>query len=835
MKPINYKIRLEPDFKNFTFEGKTEINVEIEELTDKIVLNGKELDISVCKIRKNPNEEFINCKFEFEKEKEEITIKLSDELNLMKNDVIDITIDYTGYLNDKLLGFYRSKYEHNGQMKYIGTTQFEERDARAAFPCFDHPAKKATFDIEFVIDDDLKGISNTKIEEKKLKNGKKLIRFERTPKMSTYLLYFGIGDFEFIEDTKKKPVIRVATTPGKTKYGGFALDVGRKAIEFGEEFTDVDYPISKCDFIAVPDFAFGAMENYGAITFRENLLLVYPGKTSLSMKTSIASVIMHETAHLWFGDLVSPLDWKYIWLNESFASYFQYLMADKYFPEWHLWDSFVFKSSLQGMERDSLLSTFPIELPGDKEIRIDPSSAPIIYRKGAAIIRVLRGYLGEEKFKKGIHHFLDKFKFDCASTEQYWAAFEEATGEPISDFAESWVHQKGYPIINVKLDGNILHLEQHRFTFLPNNSDNIWFIPINILLFLENGEEKTVNINLNKKTRNITIPENTVAYKLNAEQTGFFRVRYELDALEKLGQLIKEKKLSALDSYGIENDLYALVRSGDFPLDNYLDFLEKYFGREERYLPLSDIAKNLTQLYLTIETKRKKISDLGKVIFEYAIDQIGMEPKEIEKDDVQISELRDTILWVAFKFGSENVSKFASIKFQDYMDGKGVHPDILSSILKIGAALNDGAQDFFIEKIGDSDTPEVEKLHILTALGCFGENEKLKRSLEINMDELNTVPMKNRFYIIQAILSNTVANEWIWDWYKENFDKIGQKLTPMHAANSIITICLSCLDKKEEMNEFFEPIAKNVPIVADTINMALEIQEVLFKLKERNK
>ncbi|MFB0560749.1 MAG: M1 family metallopeptidase [Candidatus Lokiarchaeia archaeon] len=820
MDPMHYKIQLKPDLQSFTFQGKTIIEIKAENPVDQIVLNANDLDLQSCKAKKDDSH--IECKFSFIPKSEEVTI------NLYKMEgIIELTIDYIGKINDLMKGFYRSKYEHEGQAKYIAVTQFEEREARRAFPCFDHPSKKATFDIEFVMDEDLEGIANTPvIEEKKLGDGKKLVRFERTPKMSTYLLFFGVGDFEFIEDSSARPLVRVATTPGKTQYGNFGLQMARKSLKYGEEYTGIEFPISKCDYIAVPDFAFGAMENYGAITFRENALLVYPGVTSKIVLARIASVIAHETAHMWFGDLVSPAEWKYLWLNESFASYFTYAITDHFYPEWSMWDMFVVELMLSGLGRDSLVETMSVELPGDGEASINAASAPIIYDKGASILRMLVGYLGEEKFKKGIQYFLDKYKFSSATSQEYWEAFEEATGEPINEFAKCWVYQAGYPIVEVKRRGNELLLTQKTLTFIPKSSDKSWLIPVNILLFLKNGETKTISTLFKDKTMSISIPENMITFKINTEQMGFYRVKYEKEMLNELGRLVKEKKLSPMDSFGLENDLYALVRRGDYSLTDYLNFLEEYYEQEDRFLPLVDISRNLMHAYMVVESQRERISDFGRKLFENILKKIGFEPKD--DDGLQVSSMRDILLWAAFRFGSQDAAQFGATKFQDLLNGKTVHADILSSVLKIGAVTNDQASEYFMKKILAADTPEIKKLLILNALGCFRERQKVLKALEFNLDR---VPKKNRNQIINMVGQNPAAIDYMWKWFINNLEKLEQ-LHPAHFEGVIISLIpLSGLGKETEVKKFFEEYVKKNKSAKDTIMMALELMEVNSRLR----
>ncbi|MDY7035619.1 MAG: M1 family metallopeptidase, partial [Thermodesulfobacteriota bacterium] len=390
INPINYKIHLEPDLKEFKFAGNTEIIMEAMRPVNEISLNILDLAIWRCKLKLDDS--FVDCPFFVDPKKEEMRVSLPEEMF----GEINLRIEYMGEINNRMAGFYRSKYVTGSGENHIAVTQFEESDARRAFPCFDHPVRKATFDIEIIIDKELEAISNSPItEEKQLSDGKKLIKFLQTPKMSTYLLFFGVGEFEFAQDAGDV-LVRTVTMPGMTQYASFGLQFGRKSLEFSEDYYGIKYPFTKLDLIAVPDFAFGAMENWGAITFRENLLLHYPKITSKAGEERICEVIAHEMAHQWFGNLVSPSDWKYLWLNESFATYFGYGIVNHYYPEWDIWDQFLHGQTDVAFNRDSLHETFPIEIPGGEHVIINASTAPIIYNKGGSILRHIEGYMGKE-------------------------------------------------------------------------------------------------------------------------------------------------------------------------------------------------------------------------------------------------------------------------------------------------------------------------------------------------------------------------------------------------------------------------------------------------------
>ena len=829
MKPINYSIHLEPNLETFSFKGRIDIETKTEKSINQVVLNANDLTFQRCKV--NKEEQFLDCEFSFDADKQEITIMLPE---IMK-DIIELAIDYTGNINDLLVGFYRSKYEHEGKVKYVAVTQFEERDARRAFPCFDHPAMKATFDIEFVIDEDLKAISNMPImEERKLDDGKKLVRFERTPPMSTYLVFFGVGDFEFIEDSSKSPLVRVATTPGKTKFADFGLKIARKSLTFGEEYTGVEFPLPKCDYIAVPDFAFGAMENWGATLYRENALLVYPGITSKRGIIGVAMTVAHETAHMWFGDLVTPKEWKYLWLNESFATFFgNNIIVSHYYPEWKMWDRFIADDFVEALGRDSLIETMPIELPGEEEeASIDAASAPIIYAKGGSILRMLVfSFMGEEYFKSGLNHYLSKYSYSNATSDEFWAALEEASGKPVKKFAESWIHQSGYPIIEVKKIDNSLLLKQEEFKLLPHTSDKTWLIPIDILLFLKNGETKKISTIMKERSMSVSIPEDTIAFKLNTEQKSFYRVKYTKEMLNALGKLVKEQRLNPADSFGIENDFYALVRRGDYSLMEYLTFVEEYYEKETRSLPLDSFIGHLRHAYLMSESKREKITSIGKTITENALEVFGFEPKEAETP--QDSDTRTLLLWSAFKFGSDKVAEFGAAKFQDILDGREVHADIRSTILRIGAEVSDQAMDYFKKRVMEEETPETEKIMITSALGAFNSKEKVFEALKFAMDN---IPRKNKSITINSASGNLAVIENMWQWFLDNLDEIQKLLHPMHfqrVMNSIAPVSGLLANKEDEVRSTL----LNAPFYdkhKDAINMALERMEVNSRFRALN-
>ena len=824
ISPVNYKIWIEPDLENFKFNAATEILFTTLDVVKEISLNILEIAVWTCKAKVDEN--FENCPFLVNNSKEELRIFLP---RAMGGEIL-VRIDYQGRINDKMAGFYRSRYVSGEQTRYIAVTQFEESDARRAFPCMDHPAQKAIFDIVMDIDPQLEAISNARVKrQQQLQNGKKRVIFEQTPKMSTYLVFLGVGEFE-IETDDEDPRVRAVTLPGVQKYARFGLKFGRKVLHYSETYYGIPYPLAKMDLIAIPDFAFGAMENWGAITFRENLLLHYPQITSTSGEARICEVIAHEIAHQWFGNLVTPSDWQYLWLNESFATYFGFGAVDHYFPHWDTWQQFLDSLTGSAMTRDALNETFAIEIPGGEHVVINSSTAPIIYNKGGSILRQIQGYIGEEKFKQGLRHYLKTYEYGCAASHHLWDSFEKVSNQPIRSMMKSWIEQPGFPIVSVRRDGNHLILTQKRFTYLPNDSVQSWQLPISIKLFSHDAEDRHMEILMDQPETRIEIDEKTTAYKLNNRQTGFYRVQYsDTHNLAKLGERIGELSLSPEDRWGLQNDLYALVKSGDASLDDYMRFL-RYYANEDDYLPLTSIASNLLATYLTVKDDTKNaIAALTIPWFEDIIKRIGRVPDEKEKHTISI--LRDQLIWNASLYGSEKTTAFALEKFQSLMKGDAVHPDIMKSVMQVGALTGGkGAFDWFDQRFQSSQI-EHERMNILIALGCFTDIDLIKKTQQYVLD---TVPARNKFIPVVAMASNPKALALLWDWFVTNLEQIEQFHPMLYERVIGAIIPTAGIQNTAEVKTFFEDYMRQTDKARDVIKLSLEKLEINLRLRAAN-
>ncbi|MBN1102852.1 MAG: M1 family metallopeptidase, partial [Deltaproteobacteria bacterium] len=808
--PIHYRIHLEPDLKRFRFDGFVEILIDISTPQKEITLDA--LDLAIRRCQAGTEGDWAECSFCVDPGKEKLRVLLPGE----RGGRIDLRIEFSGEINNRMAGFYRSRYVHGGVEKYAAVTQFEESDARRAFPCFDHPARKATFDVEMVIDEDLVALSNAPaVQETLIGDGRKQLTFQRTPRMSTYLLFLGVGEFDLIE--QPGPVlIRLAAMPGLTRHGEYALDFGRKALLFSENYYGIPYPLPKLDLIAISDFAAGAMENWGAITFRENLLLRDPEKTSRAGEERICEVIAHEMAHQWFGNLVTPAEWKYLWLNESFATYFGYGVVDHYHPEWEVWGRFLQNMTNVALDRDALRETFAIEIPGGEHVVINVGTAPIIYNKGGSILRQIEGYVGSEGLKEGLRRYLKAHAYGCAASNDLWAAFEEVSAKPVSRMIRSWIEQPGYPMIEVRREEEGLVLTQGRFTYLPHESDQEWMIPVAVKVFLDDGSTRTIRALIEGRSAGLQIGEHALAYMVNEGQTGFYRVKYtETGNLRELGTRVAGKVLLPEERWGLQNDLYALVKRGDVSLDEYLAFLG-FYEEEDDPLPLMSIGDHLCHAFMvTGGERRRNVASLGKALLERVLGRIGYEPVSDERHTLSI--LREQCLWQAALYGSEDAVRFGQEQFHVLFSGKAVHPDLMRSAVQIGAL--HGQEDTFdwLDRTFTSSDNEHERINILTAMGCFRDEALIRKVLQYT---LGRVPDRNKFMVIGAMAANPYALPFLWEWFLSSLRQLEQ-LPPVHFERVVAALVpWSGLGREGEVKAFFEDYMAGKEKARDVIRLS---------------
>ncbi|MCG6909500.1 MAG: M1 family metallopeptidase [Deltaproteobacteria bacterium] len=821
LKPMHYDLRIEPDLESFTFQGRVTIHLRASEPADHILLDCIGLTVRECTLREG--EKRRPCDFHLEPEQENLRIVPPTPVSGR----IELKIRYTGPIGDNMAGFYRSAYTAaDGRKRHIAVTQFEESDARRALPCMDHPMHKASFDVEMIVPSDLTAISNGAVKaEKPMDSGKKSVRFECTPPMSSYLLFFGVGAFEILRDQKDPRVAGIAL-PGMAQRLDFGVTFGRKALGFCESYYGIPYPLTKIDLIAIPDFAFGAMENWGAITFRENLLLNDPGGTSALGKQRICEVIAHEIAHQWFGNLVTPSDWKYLWLNESFATYFGFGVVAHYYPEWSTWDQFLQDQTDAAMARDALRDTVPVEIPGGEHVVINTSTAPIIYSKGGSLLRQIEGFIGPENFKQGLRRYLRTHQYACASSHHLWESFEAVSDRPVKEMVEQWVRQPGFPVVDARRENGRLILEQKRFTYLPAATDAIWPIPVVMDLYTADGNIQRKTILMDRRRQAFDLHDDAAACKLNAGQTGFYRVHYDPADLQALGGLVRQKRLQPEDRWGLQNDLFAMVRAGKETLGNYFAFLG-YYEEESADLPLTGIDANLFAAGLVLDKDMwPSLAARGRTFSAGILERIGFEPAARESRATAM--LRERVLWHAVLYGEEGALRFTSDQFAALTGGAAVHPDLARSVMQAGA-LQGGEEAFrFLCRRLESTDSEHERMHILLALGGQQDPGLVRETCRYTLDR---VPDRNRFIPLVALALNPHAIPLMWDWFTAHVGEL-EALHPLLYERVIAGIVpLAGMQKAEAVRHFLTGYMSEHPQTADVITLSLEKLEINLAMR----
>ena len=569
------------------------------------------------------------------------------------------------------------------------------------------------------------------------------------------------------------------------------------------------------------------MENWGAITFRENLLLHYPETTSKAGEERICEVIAHEIAHQWFGNLVTPSDWRYLWLNESFATYFGYGMVDHYHPEWEIVAASLFSARPDtALRRDALQETFPIEIPGGDTWCINTSTAPIIYSKGGSILRQIRGFIGDAAFREGLRHYLSRHAYQCAGSLQFWEAFEAVSDQPVSDIMRAWVEQPGYPAVRVRRDGTRLTLTQERFSYLPARATTVWPIPITIRLFDPEGGERQISLLMRRATEEIDI-DGASAFKINDGQTGFYRVFYEKEDLADLGRRVRDKTLSPEDRWGLQNDLFARVQAGEASLADYLSFLG-WYENEDAYLPLVSLDSHLRYTHLVARSSHAAIAaQAGRKLTERVLNAIGWEPAAGEPHVT--AALRDQLFWHAVLYGSETARHFADRAFRDLMAGEAVHPDILKAVLQAGALLlNDRALTWMTRRL-DQTASEHERLAIMAALGCFRDSRTLAAARDYVLDH---VPDRNRFMPLVAMAANPFAMKALWAWFVDTQERF-KDFHPLLFERVIAAIVpVAGLADPPGVIGFMERTMEASPQTRDVARLSLEKLEINRRFRE---
>lgn len=783
-QPDNYQLELTLDDDAMTFSGTVAIRgKKIGRPSQRLTLHQKGLTITDAKLVKKDKKgdhEIAVSRINNQDSFDEVRVHTEDMLYPGEYHVVLV---FTGKITRPMNGIYPCFFKHDGKDKHLIATQFESHHAREAFPCIDEPEAKATFDLALVVPESQSKtvLANTPARTTLKENGTVTTVFETTPRMSTYLLAFAYGDFEYLEaKTRDGVTVRTYATPDNVKHTQFALDVAVKCLDFYNDYFGIAYPLAKCDFVALPDFASGAMENWGLITFREQAMLMDEANTSLTMKQYIANVVAHELTHQWFGNLVTMKWWNDLWLNESFASWMSYLAVDELFPDWQVWTQFIVDEQAPALKLDALENTHPISVTINHPDEIRTIFDAISYEKGASVLHMLQSYIGADDFRDGLRLYLKKHAYGNTVSADLWAAWEEVSGKPIGEFMTTWTTQAGYPLIKATVSDTGESLTQERFYLNPaaNKEAAVWPVP------LAPEGRYTMTRASEQMTFDEPLPEQGVAL-LNHGHNSFARVVYDSDHLEKIIAILP--MLPPLERLGLLGDAFEAAKAGYTSTLDALKLLEAYEG-EDSTVVWDIIAGNLGSLKLVMndDELRESIKPYIRKLTARQVERLGWDERSEDSHFDRL--LRPTVLSLAAAADEPAVVEEALKRFEAMQKPEDVAPDIRGIVY--GTAARKGGQPEFdkLWQLHNASTNSEERVTLSAALTGFEHEQQIKQALEkITSDE---VRLQDSMYWVAYSFMNRFARAATWQWLKDNWqwmkDNIGDDLSfyrmPLYAA-----------------------------------------------------
>ncbi|KJZ73130.1 hypothetical protein HIM_07514 [Hirsutella minnesotensis 3608] len=833
VKPTHYHVSLRNlEFKNWTYKGTVVIDVDISKPTNKIVLNTLEIKLLKAKValdQAKSAETIQSDNFSYDEKAQRATITFDRELPPSKK--ASVSIDFEGIMNNDMAGFYRSKYKpvvtpsksvpHDDEWHYMFSTQFESCDARRAFPCFDEPNLKATFDFEIEVPVDQVALSNMPVKATSpSKDGWNVVSFETTPVMSTYLLAWAVGDFEYVEahterryNGKQLPV-RVYTTRGLKEQGQWALWHAPKIIDFFSQIFDIDYPLPKSDLLAVHEFTHGAMENWGLVTYRTTRVLFDEKTSDAQFRNAVAYVVAHELAHQWFGNLVTMDWWDELWLNEGFATWVGWYAVDHLHPDWQVWAQFVNEGMEAAFRLDGIRASHPIHVPVRDALDVNQIFDSISYLKGCSAIRMLANHLGVETFLKGVSNYLKAHAYGNAKTRALWDALSEASGKDVTKLMGPWISCVGHPVLTIAEEPGQISIKQSRFLSTGDvkaeDDTTTWWVPLGL-----EGKKGQAGIasdlSLTQKTDTIRDVDDEF-YKLNSGATGFYRVNYPPARLAKLSTQLD--RLSTEDKIAIIGSTADLAFSGNGTTAALLTFLEG-FGKESHPLVWTQVLDSIS----SVESVFNEDAELKKGLDKFALKLIDQKVKEIgwefaEDEGYLTGLLRKQIIGVAAASGHTEVADEALKRFNAWAENpesNPIHPSLRSPVWR-NAVRKDPARAVDILKKEWFNTKAIDgKLICLGAISVAEDKEVLNQSIiPFNFNTSppsDAVPTADIHVLGMGLAGNPHGRHLQWKFMKDNWSTCLEKLRNPIVLDLFVRVTLgSFTDEKaiDELDQFFK-------------------------------
>jgi puromycin-sensitive aminopeptidase len=834
--PERYDLTLTPDLGAFTFRGEETITVSVLEPIREVVLNAAELQFQSVVVEDGQGR-CLAAQVRLDEAAERAHLAFDEPL---APGAWRLRIAFTGLLNDKLHGFYRSTYAlptdgpppPDAPRGVLAVTQFEATDARRAFPCWDEPDCKAVFQVTLVVDEGLEAISNTAVlRARPAGQGKRAVTFAPTIRMSTYLVAFVVGRLEATAPVFADGVpVRVWAVPGKGRLAAFALEAAGFSVSFFRDYFGLPYPGDKLDLIAIPDFAFGAMENLGAITFRETALLVEEGKATHAELTRVAHVVMHEIAHMWFGDLVTMGWWNGLWLNEAFATFMEVMAVDAWKPGWARWDTFgasrAAAFTIDGLQASRPVE-FPVAAPKDAEAMFDV----LTYEKGGSVLRMLEQYLTPDVFREGARRFLRAHQYGNAESTDLWRALGEAARQDIPAVMERWIFQAGYPLVTASLeaDGRTLRLAQQQFVYRPEVKAEVrWRIPITLRARLA-GRTETRRLLLEEAETTLAFPSGVETVVVNGGGHGFYRVRYAGDLWQRL-RAAPSETLAPIERFNLVRDAWAATLAGLMPIAAYLDLAASLEEETDRNV-WSALFASFGFLARVVRPEcRPDLARFVRARLRMLVARLGWEPRAEESERTR--QLRGEGLRVAAMLGDDpSLQAEARARYANRHDAADLDPDVAAALIAIVAHAGGPAEyEECLARFRAAATPQDEQRH-LRVLAEFRAPDLVGRTLALAASD--AVRSQDAPLLFRDLLMGVHSRAQAWAFVRDEWPRLEARfpsLTGMRRMCEGIT-GLTTAELETDVRAFFD--SRQISLGGKTLEQDLEQLRIGVAFAER--
>jgi puromycin-sensitive aminopeptidase len=807
-RPERYVFEVAPSRATKTFTGQGFIELTLDAPTKSVVVHGVQLDVASAKVGS------ASAKISTDEVSQTITFAFDGELPAGKT---KLDLSWKGIFHADLRGLYLAGS--------VGVTQFEAADARRMFPCFDEPAFKATWELAISAAKDVAIISNSAVAREEIRGNDRVVHFKPTPKMSSYLVACVLGDLKSSpEVTVRNVPIRTWAVPEKAHLTGFAQECAGAVLPLLEDYFGTPYVFGKLDQIGIPDFEAGAMENSGCITFREVVLLLDGEKAPLAVQKRVAEVITHELAHQWFGNLVTMQWWDDLWLNEAFATWMAYKIVDQWKPSWRMWDDFE-NGKATALALDAMESTHPIRYQVLNADQATENFDAITYEKGGAILRMIEGYLGADKFRDGIRDYMKKHAFANATQDDLWNALGRASGQPIQEVANAWIRQSGYPVISFKRDGAKVELSQRRFFAEPaafeKGTADLWPVPLVLKWGDDAGVHETKHL-LRTASETITLaPTGKISFVCaNKAGAGFYRVQYAPDDLQAAAQ--KGDELTAVERMNILADTWALFRAGASDLKLLLDLLS-YAGRDSDYAVLGELVGRLDLLdrrAVTDET-RPQFQEMVDSLLRQQLSMVGYERLPEDTDAIRLQRAA-IIRGLALVSRAPDVVDELARRYASFRagDATALDPNMIDAA-SIAAARNGSAELFEALKNSVATDPDpASKRRSLVALASF-ETPALQEQV-VALATSDVVPMQDSVTYLGAMLSNRAVQARAWEALRTQWAAVRAKTAAPMLTRRLVEALGELVSRRSEVEAFLTAEADSLAAAPTAVKQTRE-------------